>query len=152
MNVLHVGAHDKLIFNYYTNINVSTLKFHNVLRKGGVDFHYKNDQRFDGHLFYVTPIQKSAFKWTLELRQILKSGHYDIIHLHIGWASVFGLMANFGLGTKVVIHNHNLNPKKTLFVDDKKENTDIAEQLGLQVWNLQVGKEDVIELFDKKII
>ncbi|MQP52975.1 MULTISPECIES: HAD-IA family hydrolase [unclassified Flavobacterium] len=53
---------------------------------------------------------------------------------------------------KYVIHNHNLNPKKTLFVDDKKENTDIAEQLGLQVWNLQVGKEDVIELFDKKII
>ena len=46
--------------------------------------------------------------------------------------------------------SNNLNPKKTLFVDDKKENTDIAEQLGLQVWNLQVGKEDVIELFDKK--
>jgi FMN phosphatase YigB (HAD superfamily) len=53
---------------------------------------------------------------------------------------------------KYVINNHNLNPKKTLFVDDKKENTAVAEQLGLQVWNLQVGKEDVIALFDKKII
>jgi putative hydrolase of the HAD superfamily len=49
-----------------------------------------------------------------------------------------------------VINNHELIPKHTLFVDDKKENTDAALQLGLQVWNLQVGKEDVIELFENK--
>ena len=53
---------------------------------------------------------------------------------------------------KYVINNHNLNPKKTLFVDDKKENTAVAEALGFQVWNLQVGIDDVVELFDKKII
>jgi putative hydrolase of the HAD superfamily len=45
-----------------------------------------------------------------------------------------------------VIENHQLNPKKTLFVDDKKENTDAAKKTGFLVWNLQVGKEDVIEL------
>jgi putative hydrolase of the HAD superfamily len=49
-----------------------------------------------------------------------------------------------------VLNNHNLNPKKTLFIDDKKENTDVAEQLGLIVWNLEVGKEDVVDLFSKK--
>lgn len=53
---------------------------------------------------------------------------------------------------KYVMNNHNLNPKKTLFIDDKLENTTVAKQLGLQVWNLQVGQEDVVELFDKKII
>jgi hypothetical protein len=31
-----------------------------------------------------------------------------------------------------------------------KENTDAALLLGLQVWNLQVGKEDVVDLFNKK--
>jgi putative hydrolase of the HAD superfamily len=51
---------------------------------------------------------------------------------------------------KFVLNNHNLNPKKTLFIDDKKENTDVAEQLGLIVWNLEVGKEDVVDLFSKK--
>jgi FMN phosphatase YigB (HAD superfamily) len=51
---------------------------------------------------------------------------------------------------KYVINNHNLNPKKTLFIDDKKENTEVAEKLGLQVWNLEVGKEDVVDLFSKK--
>lgn len=53
---------------------------------------------------------------------------------------------------KYIINNHNLNPKKTLFVDDKKENTDVAEKLGFHVWNLQPGIDDVVELFDKKII
>jgi len=51
-----------------------------------------------------------------------------------------------------LINRHELSPKRTLFVDDKKENTDAAKALGLHVWNLQVGKEDVIELLDKKII
>lgn len=53
---------------------------------------------------------------------------------------------------KYVINNHNLNPKKTLFIDDKKENTDIAEKLGFKIWNIQPGIEDVTQLFDKKII
>jgi putative hydrolase of the HAD superfamily len=30
-----------------------------------------------------------------------------------------------------------------------KENTDAALSLGFQVWNLQVGKEDVVDLFNK---
>ena len=45
-----------------------------------------------------------------------------------------------------IINKHELSPKRTLFVDDRKENTDMAESLGMQIWNLQVGKEDVIEL------
>jgi FMN phosphatase YigB (HAD superfamily) len=51
-----------------------------------------------------------------------------------------------------MINKHEISPKRTLFVDDKKENTDTAASLGFQVWNLQVGQEDVVDLFDKKII
>ncbi len=53
---------------------------------------------------------------------------------------------------KLLIKNHNLSEKRTLFVDDKKENTDAAAKLGLEIWNLQVGKEDVINLNDLKIL
>jgi len=49
-----------------------------------------------------------------------------------------------------LIKNHELSPKRTLFIDDKKENTDAALSLGIQVWNLQVGQEDVVDLFHKK--
>lgn len=51
-----------------------------------------------------------------------------------------------------IIKKHELSPKRTLFIDDKKENTDAASRLGLQVWNLQVGQEDVVDLFDKKLL
>ncbi|MBW4362240.1 HAD family hydrolase [Flavobacterium taihuense] len=51
-----------------------------------------------------------------------------------------------------VLDQNALQAKHTLFIDDKKENTDAALALGLQVWNLQVGEEDVVDLFEKKII
>ena len=49
-----------------------------------------------------------------------------------------------------ILRKHDLNPKRTLFIDDKKVNTDAAQNLGLHVWNLQVGQEDVVDLFKQK--
>ena len=51
-----------------------------------------------------------------------------------------------------IIKEHNLLPKNTLFIDDNLENIESAEKLGLQVWHLQKGEEDVIDLFANKII
>jgi FMN phosphatase YigB (HAD superfamily) len=51
-----------------------------------------------------------------------------------------------------IVKKHDLSPKRTLFIDDNKENTNAAASVGLKVWNLQVGKEDVVDLYDKKII
>ena len=49
-----------------------------------------------------------------------------------------------------ILNKHDLSPKRTLFVDDKKVNTDAAASLGIHVWNLEVGQEDVVDLFSKK--
>jgi FMN phosphatase YigB (HAD superfamily) len=51
-----------------------------------------------------------------------------------------------------VLEQNNLVAENTLFVDDKTENTDSAAALGIKVWNLQVGKEDVVDLFDKGLL
>lgn len=48
-----------------------------------------------------------------------------------------------------VLNENKLFAAETLFVDDKKENTDGAEILGIDVWNLQVGTEEVVDLFKK---
>jgi len=52
----------------------------------------------------------------------------------------------------LILDQNGLQAKQTLFIDDKKENTDAAAALGFHVWNLQVGEEDVVDLFNKKII
>lgn len=49
-----------------------------------------------------------------------------------------------------LISNHDIQPKRTLLVDDKKFNTDAAKELGFKVWHLKVGKEDVTDLLNKK--
>jgi len=51
-----------------------------------------------------------------------------------------------------VLEQNNLIAENTLFVDDKTENTDSAASLGIKVWNLQVGKEDVVDLFTKGLL
>ncbi|PCJ96913.1 MAG: haloacid dehalogenase [Flavobacteriaceae bacterium] len=45
-----------------------------------------------------------------------------------------------------VLDENKLNPSETIFVDDTKENTDSALKLGINVWHLKVGKEDIIDL------
>ena len=51
-----------------------------------------------------------------------------------------------------VINENNLIPEKTLFVDDNFDNIEGAKKTGLQVWHLLKGKEEVIDLYDKKIL
>jgi len=48
-----------------------------------------------------------------------------------------------------VLNENNLIPHETLFVDDVPENTEAAKKLGIHVWNLIPGKEDVTQLFEK---
>lgn len=45
-----------------------------------------------------------------------------------------------------VLKENNLVASETLFVDDTLENTDSAASIGINVWNLQVGKEDITQL------
>ncbi|NHN25100.1 HAD family phosphatase [Flavobacterium jejuense] len=49
---------------------------------------------------------------------------------------------------KYIIGNHNLVPKKTLFVDDKLENIEGAKNVGLQTWHINPKTEDVTSLLE----
>jgi len=51
---------------------------------------------------------------------------------------------------KFVLNENNLNASETLFVDDLKENTVAAQELGIQVWNLIPEEEDVVDMYIKK--
>jgi putative hydrolase of the HAD superfamily len=45
-----------------------------------------------------------------------------------------------------VLQENNLNPVETFFVDDTLENTNAAKQLGIQVWNINSEKDNVVNI------
>ncbi|WP_347174735.1 HAD family hydrolase [Polaribacter uvawellassae] len=49
-----------------------------------------------------------------------------------------------------VLQENNLKAAETFFIDDTKENTEAAKELGIQTWHLIPGKEDVVNLLTKK--
>lgn len=49
-----------------------------------------------------------------------------------------------------VLKENNLIAKECLFIDDTKVNTDTAERLGFQIWNIDETSEDIIDLFKIK--
>ena len=49
-----------------------------------------------------------------------------------------------------VLEENNLDPNRCLFIDDTKENTDAALELGLHVWNIDETSEDVRDLLETK--
>ncbi len=49
-----------------------------------------------------------------------------------------------------VLKENNLEASETIFVDDLKENTNAAKKLGVHVWNLIPGEDDVVDLLKRK--
>ena len=48
-----------------------------------------------------------------------------------------------------VLKENKLEAKNCLFIDDTKNNTDVAEKMGIRTWNIDPIGEDVVNLFDK---
>lgn len=48
-----------------------------------------------------------------------------------------------------VLDTNKLKASETFFVDDTLENTLASEKLGITSWNLEVGKEDIVQLKSK---
>lgn len=48
-----------------------------------------------------------------------------------------------------VLNENNLKAEECIFIDDTKENTDAAAALGIHVWNLIPGEDDIINLFEE---
>jgi putative hydrolase of the HAD superfamily len=51
-----------------------------------------------------------------------------------------------------LLEANHLIAEETFFIDDTQENTIAPKSLGIHVWNLIPGKDDLVELFTKNII
>jgi putative hydrolase of the HAD superfamily len=116
-------------------------------------------------LYRLEFLQMLSYKYKLFLLTNTDSIHIDRFEHNVG-VSFFSdfyqcfekVFYSYEMGMRkpdpaifsAIINKYDLSPKRTLFVDDKKVNTDAAASLGLHVWNLKVGEEDVVDLFHQK--
>ena len=109
VKVLHLGAHEELMMNYYRHFKTGRVRFDYVLPRGKVDFRFKSDPKFDGKLYYVTPLSTSPIKWILDVIRILRAEPYRVVHMHLGFANIYGLIAClFAPTVRIKIcHSHN---------------------------------------------
>ncbi|WP_223033236.1 HAD family hydrolase [Hanstruepera marina] len=49
-----------------------------------------------------------------------------------------------------VLHENQLKASECLFIDDTKDNTDTADKMGFQTWNIDETSEDITDLFSIK--
>ncbi len=49
-----------------------------------------------------------------------------------------------------VLKENNLVSRECLFIDDTKDNTDTADRMGFNTWNIDETKEDIVDLFQIK--
>lgn len=126
-----------------------------------------NSVLLDFPLYRLEFLQLLSEKYRLFLLSNTDSIHIETFENQVG-ASFYGdfykcfekVFFSFEMGIRKpnpeiftkIIKLYELSPKRTLFVDDREDNTEAAKNLGLHVWNLKVGKEDVIDLFEKKFI
>ena len=116
-------------------------------------------------LYRLEFLQMLSYKYKLFLLTNTDSIHIDRFEHNVG-VSFFSdfyqcfekVFYSYEMGMRkpdpaifsAIMNKYDLSPKRTLFVDDKKVNTDAAASLGLHVWNLKVGEEDVVDLFQHK--
>lgn len=117
----------------------------------------------DFPLYRLEFLQMIASKYRLFLLSNTDSTHIDKFEHKVGQSfarDFYGCFEkvyfSFEIGKrkpdentyKYIIGNHNLVPKKTLFVDDKLENIEGAKKAGLQTWHLNPKTEDVTSLLE----
>ena len=48
-----------------------------------------------------------------------------------------------------ILKENQLDPRQTMFIDDTEEHIGTASSLGIHIWHLQPGEEDVIDLMSR---
>ncbi len=135
--------------------------------------HLSHNQILEAWNFIIKdfPIQRLKFvkqladskKYTLILLSNTNALHIDYIKAKVDFYNEFkNCFDAFYLSHEIklrkpnasifeyVLTENNLNANECLFIDDTKENTDTALQLGFQVWHLDETKDDVCQLFQLK--
>lgn len=111
------GGVEAVVMNYYRHIDRTKIQFDFLCDEDSTDIPYEEIEKLGGKVILIPPYQK-VFKYQSVLKNVLKSGHYNIVHSHINTLSVFPLLAAKRAGVPIrIAHSHSTTNKK-----EKKKN------------------------------
>ena len=107
------GGVEAFLMNYYRNIDKSKIQFDFIIDKDSLILPPEKEiKQMGGRIFYIPPYQK-IFIYQKELKRILKSGNYQIVHSHINTMSIFPLRIAKKVGVPIrIAHSHSTTNKK----------------------------------------
>lgn len=108
------GGVEAVIMNYYKNIDRSKIQFDFICDSDSTCIPYDEIKALGGKVIIIPPYQK-IFRYHKELKKVLKSGNYKIVHSHINTLSVFSLFAAKRAGVPIrIAHSHSTTNNKEL--------------------------------------
>lgn len=172
LGVLEKNEQVKFVFDQYEMGLIETEKFVDYIKE---NFNVSKQEFISAWNSILLDFPRKRLDF---LQKIVASNKYRLFllsntnHLHINWikdnwgANLYNEFKNcfekFYLSQEIhfrkpnsniyefVMRDSKLVASETLFIDDTKINTDKANELGIHVWNLIPGEDDITELFDKK--
>lgn len=114
IRILHIvpdlvsGGVAKFLLHYYERIDHSKFRFDFATHGGVVDFH-KDLIKEGSVIYYIKPPHAMGgyIAYFRQIKDILHSNHYDIIHIHIGHATgAYALMCYIYGSRNIICHAH----------------------------------------------
>lgn len=106
----HLGGIESFLYNLYNAIDREKVQFDFVSRSDNPA--YKSELTELGANIFKVYSFKNPFKYMNDLKQIIKNGEYDIIHIHKNSAANIlpFCVTNKFKNMKVFVHSHNTKP------------------------------------------
>ena len=106
------GGVEAFIMNYYRHIDRDKIQFDFIIDSDSTFVPRDEIESLGGRIIEIPPYQK-IFKYTKELRKVLRENKYRIVHSHLNTLSVFPLYCAWREKVPVrIAHSHSTSNKK----------------------------------------
>lgn len=106
------GGVEAFIMNYYRHIDKEKVQFDFIIDSDSTVVPREEIEKLGGRIIEIPPYQH-IFKYTKELKKVLKENKYKIVHSHLNSLSVFPLYCAWTVKVPVrIAHSHSTTNKK----------------------------------------
>lgn len=131
LSSLDGGGVEMMLYNYYSHMDSSKIKFDFIAHNPNEGMLETSLIKLGSTISHVTPKHKSLFKNIIEIDNIIKNGHYDIVQCHQNFSCFTTLLSARLRGVKVrVAHSHGNDPATSLLTMLRNASFRIMNRLG----------------------